>query len=169
MWTTRCTRGLAMLRPLAIACLAGACTATTVSPPLSARGSPDPRHTYGSVQLTSGAFQRPHYVIGVMQMTQSGYKWLHEIEVMDDARPESLLFKVGSYARELGADGIQHVEIIDLNPQTPADTAGKKIDSTIRIAKAIERKQYASIAGEGTKTRYEVRGELIKFVDQGAP
>ena len=159
-----------MFKPLVLALAATACTATTVSPPLTARGSPDPRRTYGAVQLTSGAFQRPHHVIGVMQMTQSGYKWLHEIEIIDDARPESLLFKVGSYARELGADGIQHFEIVDLDPQTPADNAGKKIDSTIRIADALERKQYASIAGEGTKTRYEVRGELIKFVDlQGAP
>jgi len=81
-----------------------------------------------------------------------------------------LLFKVGHYARELGADGIQHFEIIDLDPQTPADNANKKINSAINIKNAIDRKQYASIAGEGTKTRYEVRGELIKFVDtQGAP
>jgi hypothetical protein len=95
---------------------------------------------------------------------------MHEIEVVDDARPESLLFKIGSYARELGADGVQHLELIDLDPQTPADTAGKKIDSTIRIAGALERKQYASIAGEGTKTRWEIHGELIQFVDlQGAP
>lgn len=159
-----------MMKPIVLALVATACTATTVSPPLTARGSPDPRRTFGSVQLTSGAFHQPHHVIGVMQMTQTGYKWLHEIEVVDDARPESLLFKIGSYARELGADGVQHLELIDLDPQTPADTAGKKIDSTIRIARAIDRKQYASIAGEGTKTRYEVRGELIKFIDtQGAP
>jgi hypothetical protein len=158
-----------MLKPLVLALAATACTATTVSPPLTARGSPDPRRTFANVQLTSGAFQRPHYVIGVMQMTQSGYKWLHEIEIIDDARPESLLFKVGRYAHELGADGIQHFEIIDLDPQTPADNANKKIDSAINIADAIDKKQYARIAGEGTKTRYEVRGELIKFAEtQGA-
>ncbi|HEY5948736.1 MAG TPA: hypothetical protein VIV40_24765 [Kofleriaceae bacterium] len=152
-----------------LAVLASACTAASVSPPLTARGSPDPRRSFGGVQVTSGAFQRPHHVIGVMQMTQTGYKWLHEIEIIDDARPDSLLFKVGHYAHELGADGIQHFEIIDLDPQTPADTAGKKIDSTVRIAQDIDKKQYAAIAGEGTKTRYEVRGELIQFLDsQGA-
>ncbi len=154
-----------MLKPLLLAFAVTACTATTVSPPLTARGSPDFRRTFGNVQLTSGAFQRPHYVIGVMQMTQSGYKWLHEIEIIDDARPDSLLFKVGRYARELGADGIQHFEIIDLDPQTPADNANKKINSAINIADAIDKKEYARIAGEGTKTRYEVRGELIKFAD----
>ena len=159
-----------MFKPLVLAFAATACTATSVSPPLTARGSPDPRRTFGSVQLTSGAFQRPHHVIGVMQMTQSGYKWLHEIEIIDDANPDSLLFKVGRYAHELGADGVQHFELIDLDPQTPADTIGKKIDSSISIAQHLDRKQYAAIAGEGTKTRYEVRGELIKFVDtQGAP
>jgi hypothetical protein len=159
-----------MLKPLALALVASACTATTVSPPLTARGSPDPRRTFDHVQITTGSFQQPHYAIGVMQMTQTGYKWLHEIEVVDDARPESLLFKIGTYARELGADGVQHLELIDLDPKTPAETASKKIDSAIRIHSAVERKQYASIAGEGTKTRYEVRGELIKFVDTpGAP
>lgn len=159
-----------MLKPLVLALVATACTAATVSPPLSARGSPDPRRTFGHVQLTSGAFERPHYVIGVMQMTQTGYKWLHEIEVVDDARPESLLFKIGSYAHQLGADGVQHLELVDLDPQTPADVAGKKIDSAVRIANQIDRGNYAAIAGEGTKTRYEVRGELIKFADlQGAP
>jgi hypothetical protein len=156
------------LGTLALALLAGACTATTVSPPLSARGSPDPRRTFAHVVLTSGAFQQPHHVIGVMQMTQTGYKWLHEIEVVDDARPESVLFKVGSYARELGADGVQHLELLDLDPQTPAEKAGKQIDSAVRISRAAQRGDYASIAGEGTKTRYEVRGELIKFIPQGA-
>ncbi len=159
-----------MLKPLLLAIGASACTAASVSPPLSARGSPDPRRTFGHVQLTSGAFQHPHYVIGFMQMTQTGYKWLHEIEIIDDARPDSLLFKVGSYARELGADGIQHFEIVDLDPQTPADNANKKINSAINIADAVAKKQYARIAGEGTKTRYEVRGELIKFAaTEGAP
>jgi len=102
-------------------------------------------------------------------MTQSGYKWLHEIQVVDDARPESLLFKIGSYAHAHGAHGVQHLRLTDLDPQTPADTAGRKVDSAIRIYDTVERKQYAAIAGEGTKTRWEVQGELIQFVDdQGA-
>lgn len=147
-----------------------ACTATTVSPPLTARGSPAPRRTFGSVHVTSGAFARPHRAIGVVQMTQTGYKWMHELEVVDDANPESLLFKIGRYARAHGADGVQHLILIDLDPQTPADKAGKQIDSTVRIARSAQRGQYATIAGEGTKTRWEIRGELIQFVDvPGAP
>jgi hypothetical protein len=158
-----------MLRTLALALLASACTATTVSPPLTARGSPDPRRTFAHVVLTSGTFQQPHHAVGVLQMTQTGYKWMHEIEVVDDARPESILFKIGSYARELGADGVQHLELVDLDPQTPAEKASKQIDSAVRISREAQRGNYAAIAGEGTKTRYEVRGELIKFIPQGAP
>jgi hypothetical protein len=159
-----------MFKHLVLVLATAACTASTVSPPLTARGSPDPRRTFDHVQITSGGFQRPHYVIGVMQMTQSGYKWLHEIQIVDDANPKSLLFKIGSYARELGADGVQHLQLIDLDPQTPADNANAKINTVISIADAIDKKQYAKIAGEGTETRYEVHGELIKFVDsQGAP
>jgi len=157
-----------MLEKIVLALAATACTASTLSPPLTARGSPDPRRTFDHVQLTSGAFQQPHYVIGVMQMTQTGYKWFHEIEVVDDARPESLLFKIGSYAHELGADGVQHLELIDLDPQTPAEKAEKQFNSAVNIAHDVQKHQYAAIAGEGTKTRYEVRGELIKFVSPGA-
>jgi hypothetical protein len=150
------------------AVIASACTATTVSPPLTARGSPGPRRTFDHVQLTSGAFGEPHIAVGVIQMTQTGYKWFHEVEVVDDARPESLLFKIGSYAHSLGADGVQHLELIDLDPQTPADTAGKQFNSAVNIARDVRRQNYGAIAGEGTKTRYEVRGELIKFVPAGA-
>jgi hypothetical protein len=150
--------------------LAAACTATTISPPLTARGSPDPKRTFDSVRITSGAFTQPHRVIGVVQLTQSGYKWLHEVELVNDARPESLLSNIGSYARSLGADGVQHLKLLDLDPQTPADTATNKIDSVVRIHDAVERKQYASIAAEGTKTRWEIRGELVQFTDtQGTP
>lgn len=93
--------------------------------------------------LTSGVIDRPHRVIGFVQMTQSGYKWMHEVELVDDAQPESLLFRIGDYARKLGAHGVQHLQVVDLNPQTPAETASKKIDSVVRMARALEKKQYA--------------------------
>jgi hypothetical protein len=159
------------LMTLGLVLASAACTATTISPPLTARGSPDPRRTFGGhVHLTSGAFMQPHRVIGVVQMTQSGYKWMHEIELEDDARPDSLLSNIGRYAHSLGADGVQHLKLVDLNPQTPADTATKKVDSVISMHDAIERKQYASAAAQGTETRWEIRGELVQFITpQGAP
>jgi hypothetical protein len=104
-------------------------------------------------------------VIGVIQMTQTGYKWFHEIEVIDDANPASLLAKIGRYARQHGADGVQHLVLVDLDPQTPADKAGKQIDSAIRIRRALDRGRPIDIAREGTRTRWEVRGELVRFID----
>jgi hypothetical protein len=152
------------MMPLGLVLATAACTATTISPPLTARGSPDPRRTFGSVHITSGAFTQPHRVIGVVQMTQSGFKWMHEVELEDDARPGSLLFNIGSYARSLGADGVQHLKLLDLDPQTPADTASKQIDTAIRIRDQVARKQVPTAAADGTATRWEIRGELVQFI-----
>jgi hypothetical protein len=147
----------------AAAC-AVACTSATVSPPLSAgRGV---ERTFSGVYLSSGVQTRPHIVIGVVQMTQTGYKWMHEIQLVDDARPESLLYRIGHYAQSLGAHGVQHLRVVDLDPQTPADKATRKVDSVIRMEKNLREKNYAALAGEGTKTTWEIRGELIQFVDR---
>lgn len=152
--------------PLAVllaALTAAGCTATTVSPPLSSQGS-TVQHTFGDVYLSSGRLKSPHRVIGVIQMTQTGYKWFHEVEIVDDANPASLLFKIGEYARSKGADGVQHLVLVDLNPQTPGEKAAKQIDSAVRINKAVAEGRYADIAEQGTKTRWEVRGELVQFI-----
>jgi hypothetical protein len=146
-----------------------ACTAKTISPPLTARGSPDPRRTFGRVHLTSGAFAQPHRVIGFVQMTQRGFKWMHEVELEDDARPESLLFNIGSYARSLGADGVQHLKLLDLDPQTPADTVTKKIDTTVRVHDQLAHEQVPTAAADGTETRWEIRGELVQFIPTQGP
>jgi hypothetical protein len=140
----------------------GACTATTVSPPLTSKGTAV-QHTFGDVYLSSGRLDKPHRVIGVVQMTQTGYKWFHEVEIVDDANPASLLFKIGSYARSHGADGVQHLVLIDLDPQTPGEKASKQFQSAVRISEAVKKGRYADIAQEGTKTRWEVRGELVQF------
>jgi hypothetical protein len=154
----------------AVAVVLGACTAKTVSPPLSAQapGSAEPVRSFDHVLLTSGRFKQPHRVIGVIQMTQSGYKWFHELEVIEDADPRSLLFKIGSYARAHGAEGVQHLIVRDLNPQSPAEKVGNQIDSAVRIHQSARHDPLA-IAGEGTETRWEIRGELIKFEPKEAP
>jgi hypothetical protein len=140
------------------------CTAVSVSPPLSSRGvSPPPPQ--GAIALTSGQFRRAYEVVGVVQMTQSGYRWFHEVEVVSDANPRSILYKIGRYAHEHGADGIQFLELIDLEPQSPGAKAVKQINSAVAISEAARRGDPAAIADEGSKTRWEVRGELIRFVD----
>jgi hypothetical protein len=140
------------------------CTAKTVSPPLSP--GPGFDRTFAGVFLTSGEQPRAHRVIGHVQMTQSGFKWMHEVELVEDANPASLLYRIGEYAQKNGANGVQHLQVIDLDPRTPAETGAAKIDSVIRMEKALARKDYAAMAKEGTETRWEIRGELIQIVDR---
>jgi hypothetical protein len=148
----------------AVGAFAVGCTAKTVSPPLS-RG-PGYDRTFAGVFLTSGEQPRAHHVIGHVQMTQTGFKWMHEIELVEDSNPASLLYRIGEYARKHGANGVQHLQVIDLNPQTPAETGMQKVDSVIRMEQALRRKDYAAMANEGTETRWEIRGELIVIVDR---
>jgi hypothetical protein len=98
-------------------------------------------------------------------MTQSGYRWFHEVQVIDDANPDSLLFKVGRYASTLGAHGIQNLELVDLKPQSDADRAMKQINSAVNVHRAMQRGDYTAAAKEGSETRWEVRGELVVFLD----
>jgi hypothetical protein len=141
------------------------CTARTVSPPLSGTQRASAKPTFAKVSLSSGHFRRPHRVIGVFQMTQAGYKWFHEVQIVDDANPDSLLYKIGRYASSMGAQGVQNLELVDLQPQSDADRALKQINSAINIQRAARRGDYGAIAREGSETRWEVRGELVVFLD----
>ncbi len=97
-------------------------------------------------------------------MTQTGYRWMHEIEVVDDANPGSILYKLARHAHQHGASGIQFLELVDLKPQSPGEKAKKQLDSAVRIA-SKPNLDVGDIASEGSKTRYEVRGELVRFLD----
>lgn len=149
---------------LVVAAMGVGCTAKTVSPPLSP--GPGFDRTFAGVFLTSGEQPRAHHVIGHVQMTQTGFKWMHELELEEDANPASLLYRIGEYARSKGANGVQHLQVIDLDPRTPGEVGTQKVDSVIRTEKALREKNYAAVATEGTETRWEVRGELIVIVDR---
>ena len=139
-----------------------ACSAVSRTPPLSrpdATGKP----TFSSIYLTSGTFSRPHRPVGVVQMTLEGYRWLHEEEVAGD--PNDLLYKVAALARDNGAQGIQHLVLIDSKPQTRAEKIAKQIDTAIKVVEQIEKEDPPTALGEGTKTRYFVKGELVVFED----
>ena len=140
-----------------------ACAAVSRTPPLSrpdATGKP----TFASIYLTSGTFSRPHRPVGVVQMTLEGYRWLHEKDVAGD--PNDLLYKVAALARDNGAHGIQHLVLIDSKPQTRAEKIAKQIDTAIKVAEQIKKEDPPTALGEGTKTRYFVKGELVVFEDQ---
>lgn len=142
----------------------GGCTAVSVSPPLTSRPA-DVEPAPGSVSVTSGQFDRPYQVVGVVQMTQTGYRWMHEVEVVSDANPRSILYKIAAEADRMGADGVQFLELVDLDPQSPGERTSKQIDSAVRLASKARRGSLTAgdVAGEGTKTRWEVRGELVRF------
>ncbi|MEE2657115.1 MAG: hypothetical protein VX733_01345 [Candidatus Latescibacterota bacterium] len=137
-----------------------ACAGVSRTPPLSrpdATGKP----TFGSIHLTSGTFSRPHRQIGIVQMTVKSHRWLHEKDVSGD--PNDLLYTVAALARDNGAQGIQHLVLIDTNPQTRAEKIGKQIDTAIRVINQVEKKDPPTSLAEGTETRYFVKGELVVF------
>lgn len=147
----------------ALALMLASCTAVSISPPLSAKLTGEVR-TFNGIYLTSGTFARPHRIIGVFQMTQTGYKWFHEVEVVDDANPGSILYKAGSIAARNGAHGVQRLTLVDLDPQTPADKMEKQAESARRIAEGK-----SGIFDEGSETRWVVLGEMVQFLDGGVP
>ncbi len=144
--------------------ISSGCVAVSVTAPLSGDRA-EGKNTFGTVYLTSGAFTRPHRVIGVVQMTQKGYRWLHEQEVISEANPDSVLYRIGTYVRQQGADGIQHLILIDQNPQTSEEKTARQISTAIRIINQINRGEPPTALGEGTETKYMVKGELVKFLD----
>ena len=97
-------------------------------------------------------------------MTLNGYRWLHEQEVVGD--PNNILYSVAALARDNGAQGIQHLELIDTNPQTRAEKIAKQIDTAIKVADQLEKGEAPTALGDGTETRYFVKGELVVFEDQ---
>lgn len=149
-----------MTAKLILALLVGsACTAHSLSPPLSGQTA----RPYGTVEITSGEFDRAHTITGVVQMTQTGYRWMHEVEVVADADPRAILTKIGLYAREHGADGVQHVELLDLDPQTEGDKRVKEINTAMNAVRQVRAHETPTALGEGTETRYQVKGELVVF------
>lgn len=146
-----------------LALMLAACTAVSISPPLSPKLTGEVR-TFNGVYLTSGTFARPHRVIGVFQMTQTGYKWFHEVEVVDDANPGSILYKAGAVAAGRGAHGVQRLMLVDLDPQTPSDKLQKQMESAQRVAEGK-----SSVFEEGSETRWVILGEMVQFLDGGVP
>jgi len=149
---------------LAFSLIVSGCAAVSVTTPLSDTRA-EGRDTFGLVYLTSGTFSRPHQIIGIVQMTQEGYRWLHENEVITEANPDSILYKVGAYVREKGAEGIQHLVVIDANPQTSGEKTAKQVITVIKVMDQVRRGEAPTALSEGTRTQYLVWGELVKFTN----
>jgi hypothetical protein len=158
-------RKLALLLLVAL----GGCTAVSRSPPLSTRLANDRWH-YDAVYLSSGTFARPHTILGVMQVTIEGYRWLHEVELNPDTDPNSILWRIAALARDHRADGIQKLSLIDENPQTPADKVVNQVNTAIHVDEQLRSGRPPTALTEGTETRYHAQGELVRFAaSEGAP
>ena len=149
---------------VAFSLIVSGCAAVSVTVPLSDNRA-EGRDTFGLIYLTSGTFQRPHQIIGIVQMTQEGYRWLHENEVITEANPDSILYKIGAFVRGKGAEGIQHLVVIDANPQTSGEKTAKQIITAIKVVDQVRRGRAPTALSEGTRTKYLVRGELVKFTN----
>jgi hypothetical protein len=147
----------------ALGLLAG-CNAIGRTAPLSPRNAAGPP-LMGTVHVTSGTFQRRHQVIGVFQMTQEGYRWMHELEVVADADPNSILYKVGAFALGAGAHGVQRLVLVDEKPQTLAEKRMAQVDTALRFAEQMQSRRPPTAASEGTETRYSAKGELVRFLE----
>ena len=157
------TRLASRLLVCGVVVLFASCATVNITPPLSrpdATGKPK----FSNIYLTSGTFSRPHRPIGVVQMTLNGYRWLHELEVVGD--PNNILYSVAALARDNGAQGIQHLELIDTKPQTRVEKIAKQIDTAIKVADQVEKGDTPAALGEGSETRYSVKGELVVFAEQ---
>jgi hypothetical protein len=140
----------------------GACTAVSQTSPLTSRTSsrsPGPTE----IRITTGVFKPEARVIGVFQITEVGYRWMHEVELRPEIEPRSILYRVAAYAREQGAQGVQQLYLLDTNPQTRGERVAKQVDTTVRLLDQLQRGRAPTALAEGTETRYEVQGELVRF------
>lgn len=141
------------------------CVAVSITPPLSANG-PNPEAIYHGVAFTSGTFQRPHQTIGVVQMTQQGFRnyLLGEVNVQGTQRNQ-MMKALARYVADQGADGIQSFSLIEKNPRSEEERTAQKVGQGIKIAAAIAENnpEGAGAVSEGETTSFVVTGELVTW------
>jgi hypothetical protein len=151
-----------LLSPL----LLSQCVAVNRTPPLSTNLAQEDR-LYGGTAFTSGRFQRKHEIIGIIQMDQEGYRTVFFGEVnRRGTDPTQILRTIGLYAQNQGADGIQHFSLIMQNPESEEVGTVKKVGKAMEVAAAIAEGDPLKAAlklGEGEKTNYFVKGELVRW------
>ena len=143
------------------------CIAVSRTPPLSNQGDNRPL-TYQGIAFTSGTFKRPHRVVGVVQMTQEGFRHYLAGEVNeDDTQPAHMMQALALYAARHGADGLQRFSLIDENPRSQEERTAQKVTQTIKILGALgsqNKEGYQSSIQEGETTRFHIKGELVAWI-----
>ena len=145
------------------------CVAVNRTPPLSTNTAQEDL-LYGGTAFTSGRFQRKHEIIGVIQMDQEGYRTHLFGEVnRRGVDPAQILRVIGTYAQNQGADGIQHFSLIMQNPESEEVGTVKKVGKAMEVAAAIAEGDPFKAAfkmGEGEKTNYFIKGELVRWLPE---
>ena len=158
--------GLSVLAAL----LFSGCVAVSRTPPLS-NNSQSPGAVYHGVAFTTGTFKRPHRTIGVVQMTQEGFRNYLAGEVnLEGTDSEQMMQAIAYYVAQRGADGIQGFSLIAQNPRSREERGAQQVGQTLKIIGAIldKKPEGAIAAADGETTRFFVKGELVKW-DQSAP
>ncbi len=147
--------------------LGAACVAVSITPPLSSNGT-NPEALYHGVAFTSGSFKRPHQTMGVVQMTQQGFRNYLFGEVNTEGTQRAQIMKaLAQYIADRGADGIQSFSLVEENPRSEEERTAQQVGQSIKIAAAIAEKNPdgAGALGEGETTTFVVTGELVKWTE----
>ena len=149
--------------------LLSSCLAVSRTPPLTGNHV-DSAVLYGGVAITSGQFKRAHQTIGIIQMTQEGFRnyLFGEINHRGTESAE-IMGAVGRYALAQGAHGIQHFSLIDRTPKSEEMRKVEQVGQTLKIIGAVVEGKHGNAAGaaaEGEKTEYLVKGELVKWIEE---
>ena len=149
--------------------LLSSCLAVSRTPPLTGNHA-DSAVLYGGVAITSGQFKRAHQTIGIIQMTQEGFRNYLFGEINKRGTDSSEIMRtVGGYALAQGADGIQHFSLVDMTPKSEEMRKVEQVGQTLKIIGAVVEGRHGDAGGaaaEGEKTQYLVRGELVKWIEE---
>ena len=119
------------------------CVAVTRTPPLSGNGLDG--KTYGGAAFSSGRFLREHDRVGIIQMTQEGYRTTFFGELnQGQTNPDQILRNVGRYVKAQGADGIQHFSLRLDNPQSKEEDQANKVLGALQVVAAIAKGDHGS-------------------------
>ena len=159
---------ISRLSVITFLCLSS-CVAVSITPPLSGNGQ-ETSIAYQGVAFTTGTFKRPHRIIGVVQMTQEGFRhYLAGEANEEDTQVDQMMQAIARYAAHHGADGLQQFSLIDENPRSREERTAQQVGQTIKIVAALAASDpdgYRAAAHEGEETRYHIKGELVAWEKQ---
>jgi len=146
--------------------LLSGCVSVSITPPLSSNGD-QPSALYQGVAFTSGTFKQAHQVLGVVQMTQEGFRHYLAGELNEEGTDATqMMHAIARFAIDHGADGIQQFSLIDENPRSQEERSAQQVGQSLKLLAAIatqNKEGYQTGIHDGEQTRYFIKGELIAW------